>query len=127
MELKIETTNYNILASGTLLIPTNEDIIFKLDNLNFRFSLIEGESRSENVEGRFEVGVTKNEKEEAILEIKLYNMNSAFFATPTKILKVGHYGGYVLYLSFSLVALKSQESVQQLLFYTFYQDKNKKE
>lgn len=127
MEFKIETSNYNILTSGSLIIPTNEDVIFKLDNLNFRFTLKEEERVTDKPEGRFEIAVTKNEKEEAVLVVKLFNMNSAFFATPNKILKVGHYGGYVLYLSFSLVSLKSPESVQQLLFYTFYQDKNKKE
>lgn len=127
MEFKIETSNYNILTSGSLIIPTHEDVILKLDDLNFRFTLKEEVNNDDKAEGRFEIGVEKNEKEEALLDIKLFNMNSAFFATPTKILQVGHYGGYVLYLSFSLVSLKTPLSVQQLLFYTFYQDKNQKE
>lgn len=127
MNVKVETNNYNILASGSVIVPYTEYLDISLDNLNFRFSFHKENNDNAN-KGRFEVEICKNAKEEDILEIKLFNMNSSLFGTPSKMLQVGHFGGYVLYLQFSLVALKEvDDAAQQLLFYTFYQDKTKKD
>lgn len=127
MNVILETNNYNILASGSVIVPYREYLDIRLDDLNFRFSFHKEENENAN-KGRFEVKICKNAREEDILEIKLFNMNSSLFGTPSKMLQVGHFGGYVLYLQFSLVALKEMDNAaQQLLFYTFYQDKTKKD
>lgn len=123
----LATNNYNILASSSVIVPNTEHLDISLDNLNFRFSFHK-ENNPDNSKGRFEVKIIKNENEEEVLEIRLFNMNTSLFGTPNKMLQVGHYGGYVLYLQFSLVSLGGIDNeMQHLLFYTFYQDKSKKD
>lgn len=127
MDFILETTSYNILQSGSLVVPGNQDVTFHLDNLIFRFSFHKEESKDKN-QGRFEVKIVEDETLGRVLELRLYNMDTSLFGGPTKIVQVGRYHGYALYLQFSLVTLNSNDNqVQQLLFYTFYQDKTKKD
>lgn len=126
MEVKIETKDYNILASGSVIVPSKDYVTISFDGLNFRFSFVNDDADKEK--SKFDVHVIKNDKEENVLEIVLHNMNNTFFGTPNKMLQVGRYNGFVLYLQFSLVGLKVEDNyAQQLLFYTFYQDKTKKD
>lgn len=123
MNISVKTTNYNILASGSVIVPYKEYLDISIDDLNFRFSFHE-ENSTDKKNGRFEVEIKNNEREEKVLEIKLFNMNTSLFGTPSQILQVGHYEGRILYVQFSVVSIKEEnDAVQQLLFYTFYQDK----
>lgn len=68
--------------------------------------------------------IEKNDDGEDVMDIAIHNMQTSFFATPSDRIKVGHYNGKELLLQFSLVAINSGEEHEQLLFYTFYQQKN---
>lgn len=126
LDVNIKTTNYNILASGSIIVPNNETLNISFEGLNFCFVFIK--EQLEEKKGRYDVRIIKNDKQEDVLEITLHDMNTSFFGTPNKMLQVGHYQGLNLYLQFSIVGLKDQdEYAQQLLFYTFYQDKTKKD
>lgn len=116
--MKLSMSTYEILSSGSVIVPEGEKVIFTVENLDFIIDL--QKTKSSEDESHFDVRTeTSNEGKEHLL-ITLFYKSLPFFASNTKIYPVAVVGNKEILLNFSCVALKSEST---LLFYTWYKSK----
>ena len=117
MDIKISTEGYDIISSGSVIIPSNDYVEFSIENLRFRFNMVQNSN-----DAKIGVIQTNIESDDAgqCLIITLVNFSSSFFATPKNALHLATINSRDLFLKFSLTSINtSEEGVDGLLFYTW--------
>ena len=113
-------TKYDVIDSGSVIIPNGEYAQFMIESLVFRVSFLYSDDSSQ----RLDVDMEKNDDGTDIMHIKAYNFHDAFFTTPSKMLAVANNNGRQLYLNFSVTSVNSNESQDdKLFFYTWLLEK----
>ena len=117
MTVKLSTEQFEIISSGSVIIPFNDYVEFAIENLRFRFTMIQ--NRSYGQQGKFQTNLERDEKGECLV-ISLINFSSSFFATPNQELRLAHLQDKDLCLRFSVTAInKTANGFDGLLFYTW--------
>ena len=117
MEMKISTERFEIIGSGSVIIPANDYVEFAIDNLRFRFSLIQNTTNAN--QGTYQTNIEHDEEGDCLV-ISLINFSSSFFATPNQELRLARLNNRDLYLKFSMTSINnSADSFDGLLFYTW--------
>lgn len=117
MEMNLSTEQFNIISSGSVIIPANDYVEFSIENLRFRFNMIQNSSNS--AQGKYQTTLEHDEKGECLV-ISLINFSSSFFATPNQELRLARLHNKALWLKFSITSInRSAGSFDGLLFYTW--------
>ena len=117
MEMKLSTERFDIISSGSVIIPSNDYVEFAIENLRFRFNMIQ--NRSDSAQGKYQTNIERDEKGECLV-ISLINFSSSFFATPNQELRLAHLHNKALWLRFSITSInRSSNGFDGLLFYTW--------
>lgn len=122
MNIEVSTTNHIILNSGSVIVPGEEYVEFKIEGLRFRFTFVQddalqGENKS-NITGE-----VREDKDGQLFNMTVYNF-TGLFATPTQMMNVAHINGKQLSVRFSIVELDSNGTQPMRIFhYTWYQSK----
>ena len=120
MDVKLSTEGYEILSSGSIIVPSNEDVQFEIKKLRFRFTFIQNAHKDDDVQ--IERMVDSDEKGE-FLAIIIKNMNNSFFASTKQSVKVATLERRPLYVRFSILSINREEenkAEDKILFYTWY-------
>ena len=124
MEVKISTEHYDIINSGSVIIPFGQNIEFKIKELRFKIIFPQVITESEELQNSIEQTVRSDEEGE-YLEITIANLRSAFFATARQLMHLAKLEGRKLFFKFSIVSVNSSENNEEdkIMFYTWYQEK----
>lgn len=124
MDVKISTEHYDIIDSGSVIIPSGQNIEFKINELRFKIIFPQVVNESEEQQNSIEQMV-KSDKEGEYLEISIVNLRSAFFATARQLMHLAKLEGRKLFFKFSIVSVNSSENNEEdkVLFYSWYQEK----
>ena len=119
-EITINTGNYEIIDSGSIIISQDEHIIFEISNMKFDFLFIndDAEANAQSTKFRMILDDQDNNK----LNIILNKVEDSFFGAPTNnMINVANYKGKPLYVSFAFQPInKKSETHYYVLFYTWY-------
>lgn len=117
MEMTISTERFDIISTGAVIIPADDYVEFAIENLRFRFNLIQ--NNNEAAQGTIQTNIEQDDQGECLI-ISLVNFSSSFFATPSQELQVAYLNNRELYLRFSVTSInRSNDSFDSLLFYTW--------
>ena len=120
--MKITTSNYEILDTGSIVLPDNEYLEFEIESLKFRITFNE-ECEGENKDQSRITGQLVQEVSGSYFSMRIINYNS-LFSTPIQLLEMGTVGGKKLFLNFSVVPLSSSDNNKTRVFhYTWYKSK----
>lgn len=122
MDIKISTEGYDIIDSGSVIIPSNDYVEFSIENLRFRFNMVQNSSNVEN--GVIQTNVESDDIGQCLI-ITLVNFSSSFFAAPKNALHLAKVNNRDLFLRFSLTSINvTEEAADGLLFYTWMLSKS---
>ena len=122
--MKITTSNYEILDTGSIVLPYNEYLEFEIESLKYRISFNE-ECESENKDQSRITGQIVQEEGGSYFSLKVINYNS-LFSTPIQLLEMGTIDGKKLFLNFSVIPLSGSENNNnktRVFHYTWYKSK----
>lgn len=121
--MEISTSNFDIIESGSVIVPENDYVQFKFNGLRFRFVFMPNEIDMNNQEVGI-AGTLKNDDEGDYLEIEVQNYNSVF-SSPMEKLRVGTVGDKSLYVYFSIAPLITNNTKvnSRIMLYTWYKEK----
>lgn len=123
MTMQLSTGKYEIIETGSVIIPTNDYIQFSFENLRFRFLFNSSIDMSDKTKSEV-VGTIKDDDEGKYLEIEVKNYND-MFASPMHMLHLGKIQDKDLYVDFSLVSLSSDADNigGRIMLYSWYKEK----
>ena len=122
MEVKLSTEGYEILSSGSVIVPSNEYVQFEINGMRFRFSFIQ-ESTEDNAEVQITKTVETDQSGQKCLTILISNVKDTFFGSLIRSMPVASIAGRPLNVRFSILSINKDEEANtedKILFYTWY-------
>lgn len=120
--IKIETKQYEVIETGSVIVPNEDFLEFEIEGLRFRFNFIDDKNISAEANNRSITGTLTNEGGSQYLAIDIRNYNS-LFTTPSQMLEMGTIGDRTLSLMFSTVVIGTNENITRVFHYTWYKSK----
>lgn len=112
---------YEVLSSGSLIVPLSRNIDFIFDNLKFRIVFeTERDDCGNPTQGHFTTSIEKDEESNSdFLKITMYNQNKSFFSSSNSITQVATLNQRKLYLKFCINSINTQndENKEDKIFY----------
>lgn len=125
---KIFIGEYEVLSSGSLIVPLSKNIEFIFDNLKFRIVFETEKDDSGNLtQGHFTINVEKDEESGLdFLKITMYNQNKSFFSSSNSMSQVATLNQRKLYLKFCINSINTQsnkDKEDKIFYYTWFLEK----
>lgn len=115
--VELYTEVFDIISTGSVIIPANDYVEFLIEDLRFRFNMVQNDAEAQN--GTIETNIEQDDKGQCLI-ITLINFSSSFFATPNEALRLATVNNRDLFLKFSLMSInRSTQGPDGLLFYTW--------
>lgn len=124
-DVTLSTEGYEILSSGSIIVPSNEYVQFEINGLRFRFSFVL-ESDDDNAEIKISKNVEIDQSGQECLTILFSNVRNSFFGSIRHSMQVATIDGRSLSVRFSILSINTDEerkTEDKLLFYTWYRSK----
>lgn len=122
MNISISSSKYEIVASGSVIIPENDYIQFSFDNLRFRFVFSSNQANCESEDSSV-TGTIKEDESGSYLEIGIDGY-TRIFSSPSDFLNVGQIEGKALYVYFSITPLVAKDKInKRIMIYSWYKEK----
>lgn len=124
-DITLSTEGYEILSSGSIIVPSNEYVQFEICKLRFRFSFVQ-ESNEDDAEIRISKNVETDQSGQECLTILISNVRNSFFGSIRHSMQVATTEGRSLSVRFSILSINIDEerkTEDKLLFYTWYRSK----
>lgn len=117
--MKVSTNKYDILESGSVIVPVNEYVEFDIEGLRYRFLFINDNTEDSKGVASISGSLTKDDQGDYFaIEVKNYK---GLFYSPSDLIKVGELGGKDLYVYFSIVTVSDDNNaVLRVFHYTWY-------
>lgn len=121
--MTISTGKYDIIESGSVVIPEDEHLEFEIEGLKYRFTFSD-ENPGETTEKRRVTGALVTEGDTQLFSINVINYNS-LFTTPVQPFEVGNLDGdRKLLVYFSVVTVSGDGAGKIRVFhYTWFKSK----
>ena len=120
--MEISTSKFNLVESGSVVVPEDDYVEFNIDGVRFRFVFLPNDINWENKESGVS-GTLKSDSDGEYLEIEDLNYND-LFSSPSQSLPVGKMNEKTLYVNFSIVPLYNGTKIKsRILLYSWYKDK----
>lgn len=118
---KIFIGEYEVLSSGSLIVPASRTIEFLFDNLKFRIVFeTEKDDNGNYTQGHYSLSVEKDELSGSdFLKISMYNQNEAFFSSSNSMIQVAILNHRKLSLKFCINSINKQDdkNIEDKIFY----------
>ncbi len=114
LQIGIESTSKEILSSGSVIQFKDEDIIFHVDDLNFRITF-----KSDSGKARFESEIQDDKNE---MKIMLYNYDNNLGIGMSEPLEIATIEDKKVYFIIKVTTLGRSKS-SRLIHYTWYCEK----
>ena len=123
MDIKLYTEEFEVISSGSVIIPSEDVVIFSFNN-KLRIKIIFQMNNTNPTEGRYYSSL-ESDSEGQILNLHIENMNHSFFSATDSGINIGKIDGKLLALRFSIVSINQEKANEdKLFFYTWYLSKN---
>lgn len=125
---KILIGEYEVLSSGSLIVPSSKVIEFIFDNLNFRVVFETEKDEDGNLtQGHYTLNIEQETDSSAkFLKISMYNQNKVFFSSSNSMIQVATLNHRKLYLKFCINSINMQEhedKEEKIFYYTWFLEK----
>lgn len=125
---QINVGNYEVISSGTVIVPNNEFLEFLFDNLRFKIIFeTEKDDNGNLTQGYYTLSVEKDkETQSEFLEITMFNQNKSFFSSSNTIIPVATLRNRKLLLKFCINSINTQDKEDKedkIFFYTWLLEK----
>lgn len=122
---QIKIGNYEIISSGSLIIPNSEFIEFSFDNLRFKITFeTEKDEKGNLTQGHYELNIEKDEVTELeYLKITMFNQNNSFFSSTNSMIPVATLKNRKLFLKFCINSINTRDNEDKedkIFFYTWF-------
>lgn len=122
---RINIGNFEIISSGSLIIPNSEFIEFLFDNLKFKIIFeTEKDDKGNLTQGHYAVNIEKEETTQLeYLKITMFNQNNSFFSSSNSMIPVATLKNRKLFLKFCINSINTQENGEKedkIFFYTWF-------
>ena len=122
---RINIGNFEIISSGSLIIPNSEYIEFLFDNLKFKIIFeTEKDDKGNLTQGHYAVNIEKEETTQLeYLKITMFNQNNSFFSSSNSMIPVATLKNRKLFLKFCINSINTQENGEKedkIFFYTWF-------
>lgn len=122
---RINIGNFEIISSGSLIIPNSEFIEFLFDNLKFKIIFeTEKDDKGNLTQGHYAVNIEKEETTQLeYLKITMFNQNNSFFSSSNSMIPVATLKNRKLFLKFCINSINTQdngEKEDKIFFYTWF-------
>ena len=122
---RINIGNFEIISSGSLIIPNSEFIEFLFDNLKFKIIVeTEKDDKGNLTQGHYAVNIEKEETTQLeYLKITMFNQNNSFFSSSNSMIPVATLKNRKLFLKFCINSINTQENGEKedkIFFYTWF-------
>lgn len=122
---RINIGNFEIISSGSLIIPNSEFIEFLFDNLKFKIIFeTEKDDKGNLTQGHYSVNIEKEETTQLeYLKITMFNQNNSFFSSTNSMIPVATLKNRKLFLKFCINSINTQgngEKEDKIFFYTWF-------
>lgn len=122
MNISISSSKYDIIESGSVIVPEDDYIEFSFDNLRFRFVFTSNHANCEGEDSSV-TGTIKEDESGSYLEIGIDGY-SRIFSSPSDFLNVGQIEGKALYVYFSITPLVAKAKInKRIMIYSWYKEK----
>lgn len=125
MNGKIQNDKYEIVNTGSVILPKDDYIEFTFENLIFRITCKQEKNEDGTLltDSRFKSRLVKDDKGNVLyFELSIYNVNGSVFAATEEMLGLAFISGRPLKLNF---AINEVSSSNYLFVYTWYLLKEK--
>ena len=117
--IKVNTSRYEVVADGVIIISSDSYVDFSVLGLNYRLRFSNDETEG--------VHYTKNiaAKNTPIeyMDIVFYNVPSSLFTTPSDVIELGNIEGKKLCLRFSISTIQGENNREFILTYNWLMEK----
>lgn len=122
MEVKVSTEGYEILSSGSVIVPSNEYIQFNIEEFKFRFLFMQ-ESQDDDAPVRISKNLEKDENGDSYLSVIISNVHNSFFGSTDNSFQLATMNNRALSVRFSILSInrdRENRTEDKILFYTWY-------
>lgn len=74
--VELYTEVFDIISTGSVIIPANDYVEFLIEDLRFRFNMVQNDAEAQN--GTIETNIEQDDKGQCLI-ITLINFSSSFF------------------------------------------------
>lgn len=125
---KINVGNYEVISSGTVIVPNTEFLEFLFDNLRFKIIFeTEKDDNGNLTQGHYTLSVEKDEVTQSeFLKITMFNQNKSFFSSSNTMIPVATLKNRKLLLKFCINSINTQDKEDKedkIFFYTWFLEK----
>lgn len=126
MKMKIQTTNFDIVSNGCVIVPYGEYVQFDIEGLSFRLMF---ESNTENLSAHIKHVIEKDSKGAPYMALHAYNFKGSLLNTITNSIELAKLEDRSLSLRLSISSVnKREEEVNgtrtskedMMVYYTWY-------
>lgn len=126
-EMRINVGNYEIISSGSVIIPDNKFVEFLFDDLKFKIVFETDKDEDGNLtRGRFSTSIEKDETTQSeFLKITMYNQNKSYFSSSNQMISLAVVNGKKLLLKFCINSINTKDdgNEDKIFFYTWFFEK----
>ena len=126
-EMRINVGNYEIISSGSVIIPDNKFVEFLFDDLKFKIVFETDKDEDGNLtRGRFGTRIEKDETTQSeFLKITMYNQNKSYFSSSNQMISLAEVNGKKLLLKFCINSINTKDdgNEDKIFFYTWFFEK----
>jgi hypothetical protein len=126
-EMRINVGNYEIISSGSVIIPDNKFVEFLFDGLTFKIVFETEKDKDGNLtRGRFETKVETDETTQSqFLKIRMLNQNKSYFSSSNQMIPLAEVNGKRLLLKFCIHSINTKDdgNEDKIFFYTWFFEK----
>lgn len=122
MEVKVSTEGYEILSSGSVIVPSNEYIQFNIEEFKFRFLFMQ-ESQDDDAPIRISKNLEQDENGDSYLSVIISNVRNSFFGSTDNSFQLATMNNRALSVRFSILSInrdRENRTEDKILFYTWY-------
>lgn len=125
---QINVGNYEIISSGSVIVPNAEFVEFLFDNLRFKIVFETEKDNDGNLtQGHYTLSVEKDETTQSdFLKITMFNQNKSFFSSSNTMIPVATLKNRKLLLKFCINSINTQDKEDKedkIFFYTWFLEK----
>lgn len=123
MQIKLATDKYDIISTGSVIIPNDEVLEFRFENLRFKCSFEEEKDDNGNLTpGHVNTFIENEGTPDAYMIIRIYNQINSFFASSNSMFSLARLNRRELLFKFSIQSInaKKEGTEDKIFFYTWY-------
>jgi len=117
--IKTSTLQYEVIADGVIIIPSDSYVEFSISELTYRLRFANDDTERVH----YTRNIVEQDTSNKYMEIVFYNIPSTLFTTPSNVIELGNIKGKKLCLRFSISMVHRENGSDFVLMYNWLIEK----